>query len=141
MAQTECGIHTRVNIRGAAHGGQLVDLMVNDAAERADLIERCDSSLVLNERQLCDVELLINGGFSPLTGFMNAGEYGHVVESMRLPEQQLFGLPVVLDTPDESITVGRARSFRYLGSMVTANAERGQGHLKAKGACTDLKGT
>ncbi len=105
VAQTECGIHTRVNVRGAAHGGRLVDLMV-PVEEHEALVASCDAAVVLNERQLCDVELLMNGGFSPLRGFMGNDEYSHVVAHMRLPEQQLFALPVVLDTFDESIQIG-----------------------------------
>ena len=51
------------------HGGKLVDLMVEGAAaEQAKA--RAKEELQLNDRQLCDVELIINGGFSPLTGFM-----------------------------------------------------------------------
>jgi sulfate adenylyltransferase len=34
---------------------------------------------VLNERQLCDLELIINGGFSPLEGFMNEKDYNGLV--------------------------------------------------------------
>ncbi|CAE7255009.1 MET3 [Symbiodinium natans] len=51
----------------------------------------------------CDVSLLINGGFSPLTGFMKKADYDSVVENMRLTSGHLFGLPVVLDVADESL--------------------------------------
>ena len=37
-------------------------------------------SLQLNDRQLCDLELIINGGFNPLCGFMNKNDYASVVE-------------------------------------------------------------
>jgi sulfate adenylyltransferase len=60
----------------------------------------------LNQRQLCDVELICNGGFSPLTGFMNEEEYTSVVLDMKLPNRLFFSLPVVFDTNDESIKVG-----------------------------------
>ena len=34
----------------------------------------------ISQRQLCDLELIINGGFSPLEGFMNQADYdGSVV--------------------------------------------------------------
>ena len=36
-------------------------------------------AIVLNERQLCDLELIINGGFSPLEGFMNEKDYNGCV--------------------------------------------------------------
>ena len=41
-------------------------------------------SWVLSDRQICDLELLINGGFNPLDGFMNKGDYESVLNNMRL---------------------------------------------------------
>ena len=35
-------------------------------------------SWFLTQRQLCDLELLLNGGFSPLNGFMNSVNYNNV---------------------------------------------------------------
>ena len=54
-------------------------------------------SVTLSQRQLCDLELLMNGGFTPLDGFMDRETYGHVLESMRLPGGELWPIPVVLD--------------------------------------------
>jgi PUA-like domain len=42
-------------------------------------IAACTKEVTLSARQLCDVELLCNGGLSPLTGFMSEEEYNHVV--------------------------------------------------------------
>ena len=67
-ANSECGIHTRVAAAGAPHGGKLIDRMVHDKAAREALIAGATRVVELNERQSCDVELLLNGGFSPLTG-------------------------------------------------------------------------
>ena len=58
-------------------------------------------SLALSQRQLCDLELLMNGGFTPLDGFMDRETYAHVLESMRLPDGQLWPVPVVLDVRRE----------------------------------------
>jgi sulfate adenylyltransferase len=102
-AQTECGIHTRLAKKGAPHGGKLIDRVV--PLEQSNL-DKVKTTLHLNERQICDLELLSNGGFSPLTGFMTRKDYEPVLEEMRLAEGQLFGLPVTLDTSDESIEVG-----------------------------------
>ena len=55
------------------------------------------SSLTLTKRQLCDLELLINGGFSPLRGFMDQSTYDGVVADCRLPDGSLWPMPVVLD--------------------------------------------
>eukprot|EP01120_Amphizonella_sp_Union-15-10_P011526 TRINITY_DN490_c0_g1_i1.p1 TRINITY_DN490_c0_g1~~TRINITY_DN490_c0_g1_i1.p1 ORF type:complete len:710 (+),score=161.80 TRINITY_DN490_c0_g1_i1:74-2131(+) len=99
LVNTECGIHTRANHPGAPHGGVLVDLMVTDPSTRQTLISKSqNTSFDLTERQACDVELLINGGFSPLKGFMNKKEYDSVVHNMRLLELQLWGVPIVLDS-------------------------------------------
>jgi sulfate adenylyltransferase len=69
-----------------------------DPGEVDKIIASCNHSVELNERQLCDVESISNGSFSPLTGFMNEEEYDSVVSDMRLKSGLLFGLPVVLDT-------------------------------------------
>ena len=54
-------------------------------------------SVTLSQRQLCDLELLMNGGFTPLGGFMDRESYEHVLESLRLPGGELWPVPVVLD--------------------------------------------
>lgn len=55
------------------------------AGEQEDLIKQCEGRIKqITERQSCDVELIMNGGFSPLTGFMNPDAYETVVKDMRL---------------------------------------------------------
>lgn len=54
-------------------------------------------SLTLTRRQLCDLELLLNGGFAPLDGFMDRAAYERVVTDSRLPDGSLWPIPVVLD--------------------------------------------
>ena len=58
-------------------GGALKDLISRDAPRKDELLAEAENlySIVLNERQVCDLELLLNGGFSPLEGFMNKEEY------------------------------------------------------------------
>ena len=58
-------------------------------------------SLTLSQRQLCDIELMMNGGFTPLDGFMDRETYTHVLDSMRLPDGRLWPMPVTLDTGRE----------------------------------------
>lgn len=55
----------------------------------------------LTERQLCDLELLINEGFAPLNGFLNKADYDSVVASMRLTSGELWPMPVTLDVDKE----------------------------------------
>lgn len=52
------------------HGGVLKDLLARDAPRQAELAAEAETlpALVLSERQLCDLELLLTGGFSPLEG-------------------------------------------------------------------------
>lgn len=101
--------------KGKPHGGKLVDLYVDDAEKREALVKETDAVLELSERQACDVSLLVNGGFSPLTGFMTEKEYDGVVDDMRAGESGiLFGLPVVLDVNDESLK-GKKVLLKYNG--------------------------
>jgi len=101
------------------HGGKLLDLMVKDEKEKKDVASRADVTVDLNDRQSCDVELIINGGFSPIDGFMNKSTYDAVVENMRLPGSNLlFGLPVVYDTNRTDLTVGKKVLFKYKGKDI-----------------------
>ncbi|KAK3247108.1 hypothetical protein CYMTET_43388 [Cymbomonas tetramitiformis] len=83
-------------------------------ADKGDLLKECNGRvLALSDRGACDVELLMNGGFSPLEGFMNQETYKHVVLNARLPNGTLFGLPVVLDTMDEFLKPGQKVALEY----------------------------
>jgi sulfate adenylyltransferase len=83
------------------HGGSLVDLIV-DASRAADLRAASQAwpSWDLTPRQLCDLELLANGGFSPLTGFMTRRDYESVRDDMRLANGTLWPMPITLDVPE-----------------------------------------
>jgi len=54
-------------------------------------------NLVLNERQVCDLELLLNGAFHPLNGFMTQKEYDSVLSDMKLPNGDVWPIPIILD--------------------------------------------
>ncbi|GBF95517.1 sulfate adenylyltransferase [Raphidocelis subcapitata] len=100
----------------APHGGRLVDLMLRDPSRRASLVASCAHKHECSDRNACDVELLAVGGFSPLEGFMSEGVYDHVVKNMRLPGSNLlFGLPVVMDTDDDSVKEGDKVLLTYKG--------------------------
>ncbi|MCB6179217.1 bifunctional sulfate adenylyltransferase/adenylylsulfate kinase [Rhodobacter sp. Har01] len=54
----------------------------------------------LTQRQVCDLELLMNGGFHPLKGFMSQADYDGVVENMRTADGTLFPIPITLDVSE-----------------------------------------
>lgn len=54
----------------------------------------------LNERQICDVEMLLNGGFAPLRGFLGEQDYNSVLTDMRLADGSLWPIPITLDVTE-----------------------------------------
>ncbi|PCG96727.1 Adenylylsulfate kinase [Penicillium occitanis (nom. inval.)] len=87
------------------HGGILKDLVARDAPRHAELEAEAATlpAILLTERQLCDLELIMNGGFSPLEGFMNEKDYDGVVAESRLADGNLFSMPITLDASGETI--------------------------------------
>ncbi|KAH9905354.1 putative sulfate adenylyltransferase [Xylariomycetidae sp. FL2044] len=87
------------------HGGVLKDLIARDLPRQAELAAEAETlpAITLTERQLCDLELILNGGFSPLEGFMNEADYNGVVKDNRLANGVLFSMPITLDLDQETI--------------------------------------
>ncbi len=86
----------------APHGGTLVNLIAN--AERCAELKAASKdwpSWDLTARQLCDLELLLNGGFSPLRGFLTRADYDSVCAKMRLADGTLWPMPITLDVTEE----------------------------------------
>ncbi|HEY2801741.1 MAG TPA: bifunctional sulfate adenylyltransferase/adenylylsulfate kinase [Chthoniobacterales bacterium] len=83
------------------HGNKLINLIV-DRDEGADLKAQSKDfpSWDLTARQICDIELLLNGGFSPLTGFMMKGDYDGVCHNMRLKSGLIWPMPITLDVTE-----------------------------------------
>ena len=84
------------------HGDTLVNLVVNQVrAEELKRHSRDWPSWDLTPRQICDLELLANGGFSPLQGFLRRDDYESVCEKMRLTDGTLWPIPIMLDVTEE----------------------------------------
>ncbi len=85
------------------HGGELKILYCAQdeaAALKQAAIEQ--ESWPLTPRQICDVKLLLNGGLSPLEGFLNQDDYERVVREMRLADGTLWPMPVTLDVTEDA---------------------------------------
>ncbi len=96
------------------YGGKLVNLMV-EGKEREELLARAGKlpSIKITMRNMCDLELLATGGFSPLTTFMGKADYDRVLREMRLADGTLFPLPITLTAdPKELPTVGEELALR-----------------------------
>jgi len=85
------------------YGGELVDLVV-PAEGREELRARAAGlpRVQLTARNVCDLELLAAGAFSPLDRFMGRADYDRVLEEMRLASGVLFPLPVTLGVGREA---------------------------------------
>ena len=80
------------------HGGKLCTHIPDEGylnEIKIDILQL--KSWTLTDRQLCDIELILNGGFSPLDGFMNQDDYNSVCEKTRLDNNLLWPIPITLD--------------------------------------------
>ena len=80
----------------------------------------------LTDRQICDIELLLNGAFSPLDGFLTEAEYDAVVADMHLPSGILWPMPITLDVSEEfagSLEKGESIALRDKEGVLVATLE------------------
>ena len=87
-------------------------------AEAGDLV-----SHDLTPRQICDLELLMNGGFNPLKGFLSEADYTGVVDNMRLADGALWPMPITLDVSEgfaDKVTVGQDIALRDQEGVILA---------------------
>jgi sulfate adenylyltransferase len=98
------------------YGGSLVNLLVDQ--ERQGLLKEISFNLpdiILNDRQMCDLELLATGAFSPLEGFMIRADYESVLDRMRLQNNLLWPIPICLDvseTQARTLEAGQSVALR-----------------------------
>ncbi|MBM2577386.1 bifunctional sulfate adenylyltransferase/adenylylsulfate kinase [Jannaschia sp. Os4] len=94
--------------------------------ESAQKLKREAAELVswdLTPRQICDLELLMNGGFNPLKGFLDQADYEGVVENMRLADGTLWPMPITLDVSEkfaEGIEAGQDIALRDQEGVILA---------------------
>jgi sulfate adenylyltransferase len=109
------------------HGGRLINLYADEKDIIAEKEKAKNSrSWTLTTRQLCDVELLLNGGFSPLTGFFDKENYYSVLTSIRLKDGILWPMPITLDVSAEfsaSLHAGENIALRDPEGVLLANME------------------
>lgn len=90
------------------HGGTLVDRQLQ-GERREQALERAQRlpAITLGAVSLSDLELIGNGAFSPLTGFLGSGDYARVLSEMRLESGMPWSMPVTLSVPaDEASRLG-----------------------------------
>src|SRR5437762_1313652 len=98
------------------HGGALVNLLAPlERVAELRILSREWPSWDLSPRQLCDVELLLSGGFSPLQGFMTRADYERTCGEMRLADGTIWPIPITLDVHEafaKSLRPGQTVALR-----------------------------
>jgi sulfate adenylyltransferase len=109
------------------HGGTLKNLYLDEAGVSQEKARARDlPSWDLTPRQLCDIEMLLNGAFSPLEGFLEEADYRRVLSDMRLTSGVIWPIPITLDvTPQfaEKLKDGDSIALRDGEGVLTATME------------------
>jgi len=104
------------------YGGELVDLLVPES-EQDELKAYAGTfhSIQLTDREICDLELLAVGGFSPLKTFMNQADHTGVVNDMRLADGTVWPMPIVLTVDaSDGVNVGMEIALRDRKNRILA---------------------
>lgn len=95
--------------------GELKNLLLpDDAADRLKIESEAFPAIVLSQRQQCDLEMLLNGALSPLTGFMTEEIYNSVLDNTCLPNGVIWPIPYCLDVDEKfaDIVIGTQLALR-----------------------------
>src|SRR5690242_14589768 len=104
----------------APHGGELViNLASEDERAKLQEVARSLPQIVVGSRQLADLEMLANGAYSPLGGFMTRDDYLSVVNDMHLSNGLPWSIPITL-----SVTTDQANAIAP-GSQVALVNDQG----------------
>jgi sulfate adenylyltransferase len=117
----------RVGAYKEPHGGKLLELFLSEAkADEEKLKAKNYKSWDLTQRQVCDLDLLMNGAFSPLEGFLGEADYESVCDDMRLQSGVLWPLPITLDVSEafaKDIEAGETIALRDPEGVLLATLE------------------
>lgn len=95
----------------------------HDSAQKLKVQAADLTSHDLSPRQICDLELLMNGAFNPLKGFLSEQDYNGVLDNMRLADGSLWPMPITLDVSREfaeGIDVGQDIALRDQEGVILA---------------------
>ena len=109
------------------HGGVLKELFLSERLADEEKVKAKDyKSWDLSPRQICDLDLLMNGAFSPLDGFLGKDDYESVCDTMRLKSGVLWTLPITLDVSEsfgEELSAGETIALRDPEGVLLATLE------------------
>jgi sulfate adenylyltransferase len=109
------------------HGGVLKELFLSERLADEEKVKAKDyKSWDLSPRQICDLDLLMNGAFSPLEGFLGKDDYESVCDTMRLKSGVLWPLPITLDVSEsfgEGLAAGETIALRDPEGVLLATLE------------------
>lgn len=107
-----------------SHNAPIRELYVShDSAQKLKAEAGDLPSWDLTPRQICDLELLMNGGFYPLKGFQTEADYDTVVENMRTADGALWPIPITLDVSEkfaETLEPGQDIALRDQEGVILA---------------------
>ena len=114
----------RIDMTMLSNLAPIPELFVSwDSAQKLKLEAAGLKSHDLTPRQICDLELLMNGGFHPLKGFLSEEDYDSVVEKMRLADGTLWPIPITLDVSEDfaaRIEIGEDIALRDQEGVILA---------------------
>ncbi len=106
------------------YGGKLIDLYAPQSQKQVlTTLSHSLPSWSLTERQLCDIELILNGGFSPLCGFLSEADYHSVIQNLCLCDHTLWPIPITLDVDKDfanSVNVNEKIALRDAEGVLIA---------------------
>ena len=109
------------------HGGVLKELYLGESAAEEEKGKAKEyPSWDLTDRQLCDIELILDGSFSPLEGFLNKKDYDSVLKKMRLASGVIWPIPINLDVTkefSEQVKPGDSIALRDKEGVIIATME------------------